>query len=149
MMSRKAFLKVATGAAGVLAISPLTSILHGCAPSAHVARGTVTGQRVIVPLSSLPDMTDPGAYTKVYIDGVSNPFLLFRKEGDGLRVVLSTCSHRGCEVRKMRAKFECPCHGSEYDLDGNVMRGPASEPLQSFPVGVVGERIEFDLGVGQ
>ncbi|MCX5874436.1 MAG: ubiquinol-cytochrome c reductase iron-sulfur subunit [Deltaproteobacteria bacterium] len=41
------------------------------------------------------------------------------------------CSHLGCRYKWNQEKrlFECPCHGSEFDIDGNVKRGPASRPL--------------------
>lgn len=41
------------------------------------------------------------------------------------------CSHLGCRYKWNQEKrlFECPCHGSEFDIDGNVKRAPASKPL--------------------
>jgi hypothetical protein len=30
--------------------------------------------------------------------------------------------------------MQCPCHGSQYHLDGTVRRGPANFPLRSFHV---------------
>jgi cytochrome b6-f complex iron-sulfur subunit len=37
------------------------------------------------------------------------------------------CTHLGCVVpwNKSEAKFMCPCHGSQYDETGKVVRGPA------------------------
>ena len=41
------------------------------------------------------------------------------------------CSHLGCIVpwNEFENKFVCPCHGSQYDKEGNVLRGPAPYPL--------------------
>ena len=41
------------------------------------------------------------------------------------------CKHLGCIVNWIpdRKIFLCPCHKSKYDLKGNVLRGPAKEPL--------------------
>ena len=42
------------------------------------------------------------------------------------------CTHLGCVVpwNKAENKFMCPCHGSQYNEDGNVIRGPAPKPLK-------------------
>ena len=39
----------------------------------------------------------------------------------------AVCTHLGCVVPWNRAanKYMCPCHGSQYDMTGKVIRGPA------------------------
>ena len=45
-------------------------------------------------------------------------------------VFSSHCSHLGCKIDKMEnGKLVCPCHGSEYDLHGEVIKGPAYKNL--------------------
>merc|ERR1711966_266510 len=41
--------------------------------------------------------------------------------------VNAVCTHLGCVVpwNKSANKFCCPCHGSQYDKNGKVVRGPA------------------------
>mmetsp|Transcript_34957 Transcript_34957/g.80097 ORF Transcript_34957/g.80097 Transcript_34957/m.80097 type:complete len:239 (-) Transcript_34957:131-847(-) len=50
----------------------------------------------------------------------------------------ATCTHLGCVVPWQKAvnKFCCPCHGSQYDENGMVVRGPAplSLPLANCAV---------------
>lgn len=48
-------------------------------------------------------------------------------------VILSrTCPHAGCEVdyKEGQEEFECPCHGSKFDIEGNVIAGPAEDNLE-------------------
>jgi cytochrome b6-f complex iron-sulfur subunit len=41
------------------------------------------------------------------------------------------CTHLGCTVKwhEDQNKFICPCHGSQYDYQGRVTRGPAPRSL--------------------
>jgi cytochrome b6-f complex iron-sulfur subunit len=61
--------------------------------------------------------------------------------------VLSTrCSHLGCKINELEnGKLVCPCHGSEYDLSGKVVKGPAFKNLEVIPSKVIsnGESIEI------
>jgi len=59
------------------------------------------------------------------------------RDGDGtLHAVSPTCTHLGCEVRFNPAErsWDCPCHGSRFDVDGNVLEGPAVKPLARVDV---------------
>ena len=48
-----------------------------------------------------------------------------------LRAFAITCPHLGCSYAFDDSKkhFVCPCHGSEFALDGRVLHGPATSPL--------------------
>lgn len=47
------------------------------------------------------------------------------------RAFAITCPHLGCSYAFDDGKkhFVCPCHGSEFALDGSVLHGPATSPL--------------------
>jgi nitrite reductase/ring-hydroxylating ferredoxin subunit len=51
-----------------------------------------------------------------------------------------TCTHQGCSLAEGEldgTTVTCPCHGSEFDVTtGEVLRGPAREPVRSYPVRV-------------
>jgi Rieske Fe-S protein len=50
---------------------------------------------------------------------------------DNLRAVEQTCTHLGCPVNWVPAdnRFECPCHGSQFNRNLSVYHGPAAKPL--------------------
>ena len=58
---------------------------------------------------------------------------------DGLRVLYAVCTHLGCLPKwtETNERFECPCHGSKFELDGGYIEGPAPRSLDLFPVTVV------------
>lgn len=58
---------------------------------------------------------------------------LFR-EREGVRAVSAKCTHLGCILKDNGHGFECPCHGSKYDLSGQVLSGPAPRELDWFQI---------------
>ena len=56
------------------------------------------------------------------------------RDGDKLAAVSTTCTHLGCIVSPSETGFACPCHGSRYDQDGNVVGGPAPKALPWYRV---------------
>src|ERR1700693_2264266 len=53
------------------------------------------------------------------------------KDKGKVNVFAINCSHLGCPIglNTTDKRFECPCHGSRFHLDGTVLRGPAAFPL--------------------
>jgi menaquinol-cytochrome c reductase iron-sulfur subunit len=53
------------------------------------------------------------------------------RQGDKLHAYSSVCPHLGCAVDYDNdvTKFKCPCHHSEFNLDGKVEGGPAPRAL--------------------
>jgi glycine/D-amino acid oxidase-like deaminating enzyme/nitrite reductase/ring-hydroxylating ferredoxin subunit len=55
----------------------------------------------------------------------------YRDEHNQLHVVSSICTHMGCVVHWNHAEksWDCPCHGSRFSIDGQVLEGPAIKSL--------------------
>lgn len=51
---------------------------------------------------------------------------------DGFYAISSVCTHLGCNVKRGGPGFACPCHGSQFDENGQVVHGPAPKPLPWF-----------------
>jgi cytochrome b6-f complex iron-sulfur subunit len=57
------------------------------------------------------------------------PALLVRSKA-GFSALSLVCTHLGCAVEERPDGFACPCHGSRYDSQGEVLQGPAARPLR-------------------
>ena len=62
----------------------------------------------------------------------------------GVYALSAVCTHLGCITRFLSDEnvIACPCHGSRFDLEGNVVHGPAPRPLpwlevQADPAGTL------------
>lgn len=80
---------------------------------------------------SLPDVQvlEPGEGGLVKIDGETVG--AYRDEDGQVIAVSPSCTHLGCTVQWNSAErsWDCPCHGSRFDRFGDVLEGPAVEPL--------------------
>jgi cytochrome b6-f complex iron-sulfur subunit len=61
------------------------------------------------------------------------PFFVLRDDA-GLWAMTAVCPHKQCVVDPGADTLQCPCHGSAFDLDGAVVQGPASSPLNNLLV---------------
>jgi cytochrome b6-f complex iron-sulfur subunit len=53
------------------------------------------------------------------------------REEQGLYALSAVCTHLGCLTHYWASEelFKCPCHGSNFSLQGDVVAGPAPVPL--------------------
>jgi cytochrome b6-f complex iron-sulfur subunit len=52
----------------------------------------------------------------------------------GFSALSLVCTHLGCTVEADSRGFACPCHGSRFDMNGDVVQGPAKTSLRSLRV---------------
>ena len=55
--------------------------------------------------------------------------LALMREGDTVYALDLVCTHLGCTVTVTGSGLSCPCHGSRFDRQGRVLKGPADRPL--------------------
>jgi cytochrome b6-f complex iron-sulfur subunit len=74
-------------------------------------------------------------------------FFLVRFENGGFLALYSRCTHLACTVswHEQQQRFMCPCHGSEFQRDGTVLKPPAPRPLDRFTITIENdERVRVD-----
>lgn len=72
---------------------------------------------------------------------IGNPtgkFWLTNSES-GIVAIYKVCTHLGCLYSWVgqNHRFECPCHGSKFELDGTYIEGPAPRSLDRFVMTIV------------
>lgn len=135
-ISRREFLKKsAIGIAiGGTAFSSLN--LESFTKSSTSTSVIISGDDLLIKLSENPSLSKPGGSLRV-----NDEIMLIRKSETEFIAVKTICTHKGCDVELEGNKFVCPCHGSEYTIEGKLTEGPAKKDLTTYPV-------EFNSGEG-
>jgi Rieske Fe-S protein len=72
------------------------------------------------------------------LNAVPNQSIAIGRDAMGVYALTLICTHAGCTAAPATAngvrQINCPCHGSQFDRDGAVIRGPAARPLVHFAV---------------
>ena len=133
MASRRDVLKC-LGAALFSSAGGAFLITNGCSAGLATYRAKISQNKIVIPKAQAPQLASPNGILQVYAPGLSAPIILRFVEGHGVVALLSVCTHRSCEVRPFPDSLVCPCHDSEYDIYGEVVDGPARQPLKRFEV---------------
>ena len=108
-------------------VKPIAGAPTALKENAHVAKHLVSGYLSRRP-SSVDDLAR-GQAAILKIDGKN--VAAFRDEQGQVHAVSAVCSHMGCIVgwNETDRTWDCPCHGSRFELSGEVIHGPAVKPL--------------------
>jgi cytochrome b6-f complex iron-sulfur subunit len=140
---RRRVLVVLGTTAGALAFgSGLGALLAACA-----------GPPVTVVLDFDPATLEPGTPVEVPFtvtlgsSAVEGSVWFVRKASGELVAFDPRCTHGVCFYRwsPSAARFLCGCHDGQFALDGAVLAGLPSRPLDRFPVREVGTGVEIDV----
>lgn len=73
-----------------------------------------------------------------------DPVAAYRDDAGELHAVSAVCPHMGCLVswNDGEKSWDCPCHGSRFDIDGTVLDTPAVDDLNQYERPVQGERLD-------
>jgi len=75
--------------------------------------------------------------------------ITFANVAGTLFAIDDTCTHRGCSLGDGKldgSTVQCACHGSRFDVTtGAVVRGPAEDPVRSYPVHVANGKVQVDV----
>ena len=81
----------------------------------------------------------PGVGKVLVIPDPANP--------DRAIAVNPTCTHEGCTVdwAADQTEFVCPCHDAKFGPNGELVEGPAKEPLGTYPTEIQGDEVRVKL----
>ncbi len=126
-LDRRQLLRVVGTSAGALIF---TKVMTGCQnPKGSPPTGPVSAMNV--------------ANFKMNSLEVLSANIAVGQDSNGIYAMSAICTHAGCvledNAQTISAGLYCPCHGSAFDGNGNVTRGPARTPLQHYQVTIAAD----------
>jgi menaquinol-cytochrome c reductase iron-sulfur subunit len=140
-VNRRDFVTVVTAFIGTLigAVIGLPAIGFLLSPA---ARRQATEARVAVgSLENYPEGTPTlFNFTRTKINGwektVNSYGVYILRQGGEVKVFSNICTHLSCRVvwRDEFQFYHCPCHDADFDINGEIVKGPQPRPLDEYPV---------------
>lgn len=75
---------------------------------------------------------EPSSYPADEVRKLEGKNVFVSRDEKGFFAVSAVCTHLGCIVKRSDDGYDCPCHGSRFDLRGTVVIGPAPRELDWF-----------------
>jgi len=127
---------VGLGAAGLVGLAALAGIARFMLPTVTY----LTPKKFLVKLQDLPTPGNELVFPEQRV-------IIIRNADGRVGAISLICTHLGCTVYRVATGYQCPCHGSQYDNEAEVIGGPAPTGLAWLPIKPVpGGQIEIDSG---
>ena len=126
-MERRNFIKSTCNICLLGAAGFFTSQMQGCSPASFpVFKTDVHDKKITVPLS----LFDKSSLQIVRPKNMYYDIAVQKKEGNSYSALLLLCTHQQTQLTVTGNGYNCALHGSNFDKNGNVTKGPAETPLQ-------------------
>ncbi len=125
MQSRRTFLK--NTCAACIGMSALGIFLDACSTSQHVVKSSVENNTCAIPMEKFQTTRT------VILRNKQLPFdILVVHEKDQFFALQMRCTHNDVALSFSGNKLICTAHGSEFDMQGHVVKEPAALPLTNY-----------------
>jgi Rieske Fe-S protein len=99
------------------------------------------GGALRLPLAQFPELGSPSGAVRVRPSAAEPVLHVLALGGGRYAAVSSVCTHLGCAVEVEGDRLVCPCHGSTYDREGRVLKGPAERALARYATTVTDDHV--------
>lgn len=95
---------------------------------------SVVDGKVVLPFSDVPALMNVGGTYTAQPQGLADTLIVVRVNATTVAALSAICTHQGCSVEYAASNndFECPCHGSRFDINGAVTAAPATTPIRKY-----------------
>ena len=107
--------------------------LTGCSPAYNVFKTDIVDKKISMPVT----MFDQNPLQFVRPKGWYFDIAVQKNADNTYQALLLQCTHQETQLNPMgKGGYRCSLHGSEFDTNGKVRKGPAEKPLEHYYVSV-------------
>lgn len=133
IMERKEFIQSSCNICLLAATGYFLSTLTGCSPAVyHVIRTEIINDEIQIPVASFTQ----SAMQFVRPKGWYYDIAVQRKEDNTYEALLMQCTHQDNQLTPTPNGYTCSLHGSQFNKNGKVTKGPAENPLKQYATSV-------------
>ena len=111
-------------------------LLQACKSTKHVCNFQYNQNKISIAKSEFiivkNDKTTQRKFIVIKPEVLPFPIALYKLNNNDYIASLLQCSHQGCELTPYETTMVCPCHGAEFNTNGEVTQGPAEKNLKAF-----------------
>ncbi len=142
-MERRKFIKCSGTLCGGLAVMSFlgASLLESCATPLQIVKTTQKDNKVAIPLNSF----DINAFKLLRVKDYAFDIAVQKLQNNSFRVLLMMCPHANQPITKSGNQYICPTHGSRFDEEGTVTKGPSPRSLTQLKYEISSEQLIIHL----
>jgi nitrite reductase/ring-hydroxylating ferredoxin subunit len=125
-ISRRHFCSGVAGCVGLVVVA-------GCGGSSDApGLDAPPGSGGVCPTTGAIDVGAPSTFMLNLPVFFSMGLLFVVRDANGLYALTARCPHQGFTTKITSGDFVCPRHGSAFSFNGDVLTGPATQPLVHY-----------------
>ncbi len=117
------------------AVSAVGADLASCSPATgkNIYTPVIIDNKIKVPLS----LFEKNSFRIISPEKFLYEIAIEKKQDNSFRALLLRCTHQDNQLTNTGNGFTCSLHGSRFDKEGNVLKGPAESALQKLKLQIV------------
>lgn len=119
----------------------LSTLLDACKTPLSVIKTTADNNLLSIPLTEF----GKSSYKLVRVSNYDYDLAIQKQKDGTYQTLVLMCTHAGQPLTKTGSNYYCTLHGSQFDHEGHVTKGPADKDLVQLPSTISNDHLIINL----